>query len=79
MPARLCLQCYRPVRSGFLLLPVTPTALQPQAWLGGRARTWSRKVLARTGGRCVVCGSTDRVEARHPTALADGRNPDGPG
>jgi predicted restriction endonuclease len=45
-------------------------------WAAGR---WRAKVLAQTGGRCAICGSTDRVQAHHFRALADGGSPDGPG
>ena len=31
-----------------------------------------KRMLAKTGGRCAVCGSTDRVVAHHPHQLQHG-------
>jgi predicted restriction endonuclease len=39
---------------------------------GGIAEKFRRAVLAKTGGRCAVCGSTDSVEAHHVVPLASG-------
>ena len=33
---------------------------------GGRAATFRRRTLKRTGGRCARCGSTQGVQAHHP-------------
>jgi 5-methylcytosine-specific restriction endonuclease McrA len=39
---------------------------------GGKQTTFRRRTLARTGGRCALCGSRENVEAHHPVALAVG-------
>ena len=36
-------------------------------------------MLAKTGGRCFICGGTDRVQAHHLEALADLGDPEGEG
>jgi hypothetical protein len=35
-------------------------------------RAFRKRTLAKTGGACAVCGSTDRVVAHHPLPLARG-------
>jgi predicted HNH restriction endonuclease len=41
--------------------------------------TWRRHVLAASGGKCVVCGGREGIEAHHLEALEDGGRWDGPG
>jgi hypothetical protein len=41
--------------------------------------TWRRQVLAASGGKCVVCGGREGIEAHHLEALEDGGRWDGPG
>lgn len=40
------------------------------------AAAFRKAVLSRSGGRCEVCGSADRVEAHHRFALRDGGSND---
>lgn len=39
---------------------------------GWDATRFRKAVLPKSGGRCAVCRSTDRVEAHHVVAVADG-------
>lgn len=43
---------------------------------GGRAAKYRRAVLARSDGRCVICGTTEGVEAHHVLALRAGGDND---
>jgi 5-methylcytosine-specific restriction endonuclease McrA len=43
---------------------------------GGKATAFRTKVLAKSGGRCVVCGTTVGVEAHHIVPLRMGGTDD---
>ena len=80
MPSRPCLTCgalsdgsycrrHRPSRTG-----------RPRPFPHGWAATkWRTKILAASDGRCVVCGSTDRVSAHHLHPIHRGGDPQGAG
>lgn len=69
---RPCLTCRRLTRSGSYCPAHTPSHVSPGRGSGSRAAAFRRATLAKTEGRCARCGSTDRVEAHHVIALADG-------
>jgi hypothetical protein len=53
-----------------------PKRDSPGRWTGPGSRSFRSDTLAKTGGRCVVCGSTDRVEAHHIIGLREGGSND---
>jgi len=68
------------------VLHPAPIAGSRRAGVGGRERQSTSlgvgdpaKTLAKWGERCVVCGSTDRVEAHHVHGLAQGGSHEGEG
>jgi hypothetical protein len=78
---RPCLSCGKLIDGGSYCAPHDPRPrrrrFNPARGSGGKAATFRRKTLALTGGRCAVCGSTDRVAA--PPPGAGGRRPDAGG
>jgi 5-methylcytosine-specific restriction endonuclease McrA len=75
----VCLNCGRLIRGGSYCARCQPSRFDPRRGSGGRARAYRKRVLGQTGGSCVICGSTDRVEAHHLDALADLGDPEGEG
>jgi 5-methylcytosine-specific restriction endonuclease McrA len=71
---RPCLGCGRLIASGSRCRRCTPKRKRatPGRGTGWTAEKFRRAVLARTGGRCAVCGSSEGVEAHHRRPLADG-------
>ncbi len=59
--------------------PARTRPRNPARGSGWQASRWRARVLEQSGGRCVVCGSTDGVEAHHERALADGGEAGGEG
>jgi len=69
---RPCLTCGVLIRSGSYRRAHRPSRQTPGRGSGARAAAFRRATLAKTGGRCALCGSTDRVEAHHVIDLRDG-------
>ncbi len=71
MPAlRPCLKCGSLTRraEGYCVDCQPPYSRHKQR-SGGKQQTFRKKTLARYGLACVVCGSTENVEAAHDLAL----------
>lgn len=64
---RPCLTCGVLIEAGSYCAAHNPRRdrFNPARGSGGKAATFRRRTLATTGGRCAVCGSTDRVQAHH--------------
>ena len=80
-PTRPCLRCGRLLGSGSYCRAHRPDKRSPDKrspgrGSGGRAATFRRKVLAKTGGRCAVCGVKEGVEAHHVVSLSRGGSND---
>lgn len=69
-PARPCLVCGK-LGAGSYCARHRPVRFNPARGSGGKAATFRRKTLALTGGACARCGSTDRVQAHHPTPVGE--------
>jgi 5-methylcytosine-specific restriction endonuclease McrA len=79
VPLRPCLTCGELSRGSYC------ERHTPPPWRGYRspgrgsrtdAQRFRTAVLAKTGGRCAICGSTDRVVAHHVIGLAEGGSND---
>lgn len=79
MPYRSCLTCGALIRSGSYCRRHRPSRFNPARGSGGKAATFRRRTLAKTGGACALCGSTDGVQAHHVDGLADGGHQEGEG
>ena len=80
MPRRPCLRCGALSNSSYCPRHTPEYAKRnPKRGSGGKAATFRRRTLAKTGGVCAVCGSDDRVEAHHLHPLADGGDAEGVG
>jgi 5-methylcytosine-specific restriction endonuclease McrA len=79
MSLRPCLSCGALTRTGSYCAKHRPPRSPLKQRSGGRQHTFRRKTLQRYGLRCIVCGSTDRVEAHHVNPLGDGGEPEGEG
>lgn len=62
---RRCLNCQRMIRDG------SRCAECQRAYRPSQKR-WAAAVKCRDGYRCVICGSTDRIEAHHIVPVARG-------
>jgi 5-methylcytosine-specific restriction endonuclease McrA len=72
---RPCLGCGRLIGSGSRCdrckLPSKRTT-HPNRGSGWEVERFRRAVLKRSGGRCQLCGSSERVQAHHRVPLEDG-------
>ena len=77
-PTRPCLGCGQPIPRGSRCGACTPKRKRDTPGRGGSstARRFREETLAKTGGACAVCGSTEGVEAHHATPLRDGGSND---
>ncbi|HET8954275.1 MAG TPA: HNH endonuclease signature motif containing protein [Solirubrobacterales bacterium] len=77
---RPCIGCGRLILKGSYCPRCDPSRkrrrVTPGRGSGGAAARFRREVLARAGGRCERCGSTEDVEAHHRRALTDGGSND---
>jgi hypothetical protein len=71
MPAlRPCLRCgVLTRRAGGYCIECQPPYPRGKQRSGGKQQTFRRKTLQTFGLRCLVCGSTENVEAAHDLAL----------
>lgn len=71
MPSTPCLTCGT-LTHGSYCAAHQPRYRHPGPGSGSASQAFRAAVLARSGGRCELCGSTDRVEAHHIIGLAEG-------
>ena len=77
MSLRPCLTCGALTRTGSYCAKHRPPQSPLKQRSGRRQQTFRRKTLQRYGLRCIVCGSTENVEAAHdlPLDMTPGREP----
>jgi hypothetical protein len=63
VPRKPCLTCGELTARGSYCRRHERKRDSPGRWTGPGAGTFRRDMLAKTDGRCALCGSTDRVEA----------------
>ncbi len=71
MPSTPCLTCGA-LTSASYCKRHRPSRVSPGRGSGGAAARFRAATLAKTQGRCALCGSTDRVEAHHIIGLLEG-------
>ena len=69
MSLRPCLKCGRLIEAGSYCAHHQPPYSRFKQRSGGRQQTFRRKTLKRYGLACLVCGSTEDVEAAHDLGL----------
>lgn len=69
---RPCLTCGALQRRGSYCRRHEPSRVSPGRGSGPTAARFRRETLAKTDGRCQLCGSTDRVQAHHVIGLEEG-------
>src|SRR5262245_46121356 len=69
---RPCLKCGRLITSGSYCGKHRPPASPLKQRSGGKQATFRRKTFERYGLACVVCASTENVEAAHDLGLDTG-------
>jgi 5-methylcytosine-specific restriction endonuclease McrA len=75
--SRPCVDCGMLIPRGSRCRRCQPKRVTPGRGSGADQARFRRETLAKTGGRCYLCGSTERVEAHHVIGLREGGANDG--